>query len=191
MAPGERETVLVVDDDPDIVETYAAWLEDDYAVRTAEDGSAAIETIDDTVDVVLLDRRMGEVSGDEVLEHIEASDHDCRVAMVTGVEPDVDVIGMGFDAYLVKPVSRDDLVSTVQHLVDRRDYREDTMRLFSLLSQKSVLESEHPVSELEDQDEYRDLLDEIATLRQRTGQFLDDMTDVDFRAELRDLGDED
>jgi DNA-binding response OmpR family regulator len=191
MAPGERETVLVVDDDPDIVETYAAWLEDDYAVRTAEDGSAAIETIDDTVDVVLLDRRMGDVSGDEVLEHIGDADYDCRVAMVTGVEPDVDVIGMGFDAYLVKPVSRADLVGTVENLIDRRDYREDTMRLFSLLSQKSVLESEHPVSELEDQDEYRDLLDEIATLRRRTGQFLDDMTDVDFRAELRDLGDED
>lgn len=191
MADGEPATVLVVDDDQDIVDTYAAWLADGYEVRTATDGEEAMAVADAEMDVVLLDRRMGEVSGDEVLEHIEDQDLDCRVAMVTGVEPDVDVIGMGFDAYLVKPVSRNELVSTIEHLLDRREYREDAMRLFSLLSQKSALESEHPIGELRDQEAYMDLLDEIEELRERTGEFLDEMTDMDFRAEMRDLDETD
>ena len=65
----ERATVVVVEDEPDLADLYTAWLDDDYDVHAAYGGEEALELIDDlgAVDVVLLDRRMPEVSGDEVL----------------------------------------------------------------------------------------------------------------------------
>jgi len=59
--------------------------------------------IDETVDVVLLDRMMPGMSGQEVLAAIRERGLDCRVAMVTAVDADFDVIEMGFDEYLGKP----------------------------------------------------------------------------------------
>ncbi|MFB6105679.1 MAG: response regulator, partial [Halobacteriaceae archaeon] len=69
MSPeGARPTVVVVDDEEGIAEAYSYWLSDEYDVRTAQSGAGALETIDEDVDVVLLDRRMPDRSGDEVLD---------------------------------------------------------------------------------------------------------------------------
>ena len=59
--------VLVVDDEPDIAESYEMWLQEDHDVEMATSGEAALEALDESVDVLLLDRRMPEMSGDEVL----------------------------------------------------------------------------------------------------------------------------
>ena len=53
---GTEPTVLLVDDDPGIVEVYEAFLVDHYEVLTATSGAEGIERIDDRVDVALLDR---------------------------------------------------------------------------------------------------------------------------------------
>lgn len=80
--------VLVVDDEEDLANLYSQWLSDDYAVRTAYNGEQALERLDETVDVVLLDRRMPGLSGDDALNRIREREYDCRVAMVTAVDPD-------------------------------------------------------------------------------------------------------
>ncbi|ESS07881.1 MAG: response regulator containing CheY-like receiver, AAA-type ATPase, and DNA-binding domain protein [uncultured archaeon A07HN63] len=54
----DTPTVLVVDDESDVADLYAYRLEDAFSVRTAYSGEEAIETVDETVDVILLDRRM-------------------------------------------------------------------------------------------------------------------------------------
>jgi len=102
--------VLVVEDEPDLADLYAAWLGDEYRVRTAYGGQEALDELDeadDEVDAILLDRRMPGLSGDEVLAAVRERGIDCRVAMVTAVEPDFDILKMGFDDYLVKPVTSD------------------------------------------------------------------------------------
>ena len=64
-----QTTVLVVEDDADLAALYAEWLADDYDVRVAHSGKEALSVLADVdVDVALLDRRMGTISGDEVLE---------------------------------------------------------------------------------------------------------------------------
>ena len=98
----DRPVVVVVDDEPDLAELYTAWLGDSYDVRTAYGGEEAVELINADADVALVDRLMPEKSGDEVLSTVREQGYDCRVAMVTAVEPDFDIIEMGFDAYLVK-----------------------------------------------------------------------------------------
>jgi len=177
----EGPLVLVVEDEPDLADLYATWLSVEYEVRTAYGGREAIELLDDVVDVILLDRRMPDLPGDEVLEVVRDRGLDCRVAMVTAVEPDFDIIAMGFDDYLVKPVSKDDLRDTVDSLLLRDEYDEGIGELFSLASKKALLESEKGPEDLKTNDEYQHLTDRISDLRTNldtTLQNLDDNSDV-------------
>lgn len=113
----DRPTVLFVDDEPALADGHAAQLSDRYDTRTAYDSRSAIETVDDAIDVVFLDRRMPGTRGEAILESIREEGYDCRVVMLTGVEPDVDVVEMGFDEYLLKPTGADELRETVDRLL--------------------------------------------------------------------------
>jgi DNA-binding response OmpR family regulator len=110
-------TILIVDDEAELTDLYAAWFAEDYDVRTAYSGKSAMEQFDSDVSLVLLDRRMPNYTGDEVLEDIRAHDHDCQVAMLTAVDPDVDIVDLPFDEYIVKPVERDHLREVTQRLI--------------------------------------------------------------------------
>ncbi|MFB6172533.1 MAG: response regulator transcription factor [Haloarculaceae archaeon] len=162
---GERGTVLVVDDEPSIADGHAARLEDRYEVDTAYDGASALEKLDESVAVVLLDRRMPDLSGDEVLETIRERDLPCRVAMVTAVEPDFDIVDMGFDGYLQKPVDRESLLETVETLQRRVDYDTKLQEFFSLASRAALLRLEYDQSELTTHEEYQRLDERIEELR--------------------------
>ena len=63
-------TVLVVEDETHLAELYSEYLDDNYDVRTAYGGVEAIEMLASELGVVLLDRRMPIVSGNEVLAAI-------------------------------------------------------------------------------------------------------------------------
>lgn len=158
--------VLVVEDESDLADLYAAWLQDSYRVRTAYGGHEALEQLDDAVDIILLDRRMPGLSGDEVLDAVHERGIDCQVAMVTAVEPDFDILSMGFDDYLVKPVSRDALLETVESLELRGEYDTGVQEMFSLASKKALLESEKTESELADSVEYQQLEARLEELRE-------------------------
>jgi two-component system response regulator AdeR len=176
----EPPLVLVVEDEPDLADLYAAWLGDEYRVRTAYGGQEALEQIeeaDDDVDAILLDRRMPGLSGDEVLSAVRERGINCRVAMVTAVEPDFDILKMGFDDYLVKPVTSDTLKETVVGLLRRGEYDTEMQELFSLTSKKAMLEAEKSATELADNDEYQRLTDRIEELRSQADESLDAVTE--------------
>jgi two-component system response regulator AdeR len=180
--------VLVVEDERDLADLYATWLRESYRVRVANGGREALDNLDDDVRVVLLDRRMPDLSGDEVLDAIGDRDIDCRVAMVTAVEPDFDVIDMGFDDYLVKPVSREDIETTVANLLARDEYDAGVRRLFSLSAKKALLESEKDPATLEGVEEYQRLLEELDDLRAELDDKLTRITETDDVTRLyRDL----
>ena len=183
--------VLVVEDEPDLADLYATWLRDEYRVRVAYGGREALEELDEEVDVVLLDRRMPDLSGDEALEAIRERDVGCRVAMVTAVEPDFDIVAMGFDDYLVKPVSRDSLKETVENLLRRNTYDDGIQELFALASKKALLESEKDAATLEEHEEYQELTERVRNLRAQLDETLTSFDEEhDFTAMYRDLGDD-
>jgi DNA-binding response OmpR family regulator len=162
-------TVLVADDEAALVDLYREFLADEYDVRTATDGTEALEQVDDAVDVVLLDRRMPDRSGDEVLSELRNRGLDCMVAMLTAVEPDTDIVEMPFDDYRVKPLDRSELLGLVELLVERATYDERSREFFRLASKKAALE----VADNDDTDEYARLLERMADVRAEMDETLD------------------
>ncbi|WP_243700389.1 response regulator transcription factor [Halorussus pelagicus] len=180
-------TVLIVDDEEPITDAYAQWLEEDYNVRTAYSGSEALDELDEGVDVVLLDRRMPNLSGEDVLARIHEQGLNCRVALVSAVEPDFDILELGFDAYLEKPVSKaEELLEIVETLLTRSTYDAQMQRFLSLANKKAALETKKSPEELDANKEYADLTAELAELRAQLSDTAGTLDDDDLRAEFYD-----
>ncbi len=179
--------MLVVDDEPDVADAYAAQLQAEYDVSTAYGGEAAVDSVDDSVDVVLLDRRMPAVSGDDVLDHIREEDLDCRVAMVTAVDPDFEIIEMPFDDYVIKPVSRDDLLATIDRLLTVGDYQSKLQEFYALSAKHATLLSNKPDSALADSDEFDELTERMDELRSDLDERVTEFDDTDFETAFRNL----
>lgn len=177
---GPAPTVLAVDDEPDLVELYRVYLQDRYDVRLATGGEEALSRMDDDVDVVLLDRRMSDLTGKEVLSEMRAAGYDTQVAMVTAVEPDIDVVDMQFDDYQTKPVSREEIRALVAVLLRRAEFDEQSQRFFALASKKAALEA----SGLTGTDEYEQVLTQLADTRAEVNTTLDRLSAADAFAEL-------
>jgi DNA-binding response OmpR family regulator len=163
-------TVAVVDDEPRIRRLYATWLEEAYEVVRAADGETALEAVDDDVDVVLLDRRMPDLTGDEVLNALRDRGSEGWVVMVTAVDPDVEVAAMPFDDYLVKPVDRETLRRAVEVVGARADYDADLRVYFRLLAKLAVLETNLSEPELEESEEYARLEAEHHDVKERLAE---------------------
>ena len=153
----------------------------------AHDGPEALEKFDEDVEVVLLDRQLPGMDGSAVLSMIRDRGADTQVAMVTAVEPEVDVVEMGFDAYVTKPVREDELLELVDHLLHRRVYDENVRRLFAAVSKQIALENEYTQEELAEDSQYQHLLAEIEKLRAETADLADQFDDDNFRTALSSL----
>lgn len=185
----DESTVLIVEDDEDVAETFRRWIEDIYETHVALRGSEALELLENLdIDVVLLDRLMPGMSGEEVLEEIKERGLDTRVAVVTAVEPDFDIIGMGFDEYITKPSSSGELRDTVEKLL-RRDEREEGRREYaSLRAKQAALESSKSKKELDESQEYAELLNRIDEVTEDLDAAETDLVDeTEFLSSLREI----
>ena len=116
-------TILIVDDDRAMVGMVAALLgEEGYDVATAYDGEQAIRRHrDDQPDLVVLDRRLPRVDGDEVCRQIRASG-DTPILMLTGEKGSDErakLLDAGADDYLEKPFAPKELRARVRALLRR------------------------------------------------------------------------
>lgn len=179
--------MLIVDDERELADLYAAWLREEYTVRTAYDGDEAIAALESGIDVALIDRLMPRMSGGELLSHIRAEGYDCRVSIVTAVEPDFDIIEMGFDEYLVKPIQRDEVREIVDALVTRSTYDEQVQEFFALASKRAALEAKKNRLELQESDAYAELTAEFDRLRTELQRTVDQLRPRDFEVEMRRL----
>jgi DNA-binding NtrC family response regulator len=166
---GENETILVVDDEPEIADLYAMWLQRDHEVRTAYSGPEALEAVDESVDIVFLDRRMPRMTGDEVLAELRGWGLDCMVVLMTAVDPDFEIIDIDFDEYLTKPVMRDDIEEIIETLRERPTEDETLREYHALASKKKTLEAEKTHSELRRSDAYQQLVDRVEELAEAAG----------------------
>ena len=117
--PHPKARVLVVDDEPGVLESIAGVLTDEgYATITASNGVDGLELFDtERPDMVLLDIWLPDRDGLEVLRALRERDPEARVVMISGhgtVSTAVKAIKMGAQHYLEKPVSYEQLVETVE-----------------------------------------------------------------------------
>jgi DNA-binding response OmpR family regulator len=113
--------VLVVEDERELANAIADGLRQyALAVDLAYDGADALEkAIVNDYDVVILDRDLPRVSGDEVCTKLTSSGVEARILMLTAasaVRERVAGLGLGADDYLVKPFAFAELVARVQAL---------------------------------------------------------------------------
>jgi YesN/AraC family two-component response regulator len=99
--------------------------------------------------------------------------------MVTAIDPDVDIVDMPFDDYLCKPVEKETLTEAVEHQLTARQYSDTMQRLLSATSKVGVLEAEKSAEELEASTEYQNLKDQIAELRTRQEELIEELDDFE------------
>ncbi|MUV89941.1 response regulator [Halapricum sp. CBA1109] len=172
-------SVLVVDDEKEVADVYALRLRDQYDTDTAYGGEAALEAVDEDTDVMLLDRRMPDVSGDDVLERIRERGLDCRVIMITAVDPDFEIIDMPFDDYLCKPVEKADLESAIEQQLAASRYDDRLSEYMNVTSKLALLEEEKPPTTMEENEDVEQLRQRAERLRTELDEALEQFDDID------------
>jgi CheY-like chemotaxis protein len=175
---GGPAKVLVVDDEHPVAKLYKTYLEDDFEVLTANEGREALTMVDESVDVVLLDRRMPGMSGDEVLGHIRDRSYDCRVVMVTALDPDFEIADMPFDGYVTKPIGEEEMIEVVEQQLQYATYDDKLTEYFRVRSKLEVLEEEKAPETLEADERYAKLRRHARSLRNEIDTIFDD-EDID------------
>jgi len=166
--------VLLVDDEKEVADAYALRLRGLCDIETVYDGRTALDRIETAeIDIVLLDRHMPGMSGDEVLDRLSEAGFAGRVIMVTAIDPGFDVLDMPFDEYLCKPVDREDVRDAVTQQCTILGY-ETLGEYFSAASKRSVIETELPEEKRLERDEYQAIVDRTEQLRDRATRLLDD-----------------
>lgn len=122
-----RNTILVVEDHPELLEYIRKTLSAQYHVLIAENGRMGFETIKthSNIDLVLTDLKMPEMSGMELCTMIKQNptfSHILVVILSANLTPEMKVASMknGADAIIEKPFSVDFLLSRVENLINSR-----------------------------------------------------------------------
>ncbi|MFP4147098.1 MAG: response regulator transcription factor [Halorhodospira sp.] len=119
------QEILIVDDETNIVLSLEFLMKQaGYRVRTAEDGEQALQALEEQLpDLVLLDVMMPRKDGYEVCQQIRRHPDwaDLPVIMLTAKGRDVERekgLAMGADDYITKPFSTQEVVETVQSILN-------------------------------------------------------------------------
>ena len=127
----KEHTLLICDDEPDLLELYGAMLSDDYKIMKASSGEECIrkyietkEKMDD-ITVILLDFRIGEVTGDKVARDIKEI-NDAKIILISAYEINHDLIQRLKDERVIvefvsKPVSLDTLKRIIAKTIVKDD----------------------------------------------------------------------
>lgn len=162
----DTTTILIVEDDEDIAALYMDWL-GDYTLKAVTSGERALEVIDEAVDIVVLDRQLPGIGGEKVLETLREREVACQVIVASGVTPDLDLVRMEFDAYLVKPISKDELRAAVRHALTRVSYDRKLREFYALSEKRAVLREQKSDQELAASEEYATLLERLQALSEQ------------------------
>lgn len=121
-----KPKILVVDDAGEVVVLCVNMLQSlGYAVKGANRGQAALDLVrNEPFDLMIIDYKMPEMNGFEVFEAARALRPETAFMLLTGHgSSDVveDATELGFHAILLKPFTREQLRTTVEHALEARE----------------------------------------------------------------------
>jgi len=144
--PEDRPRVLVVDDEKFIRDIIADFLGmEGYIVRTAEDGSSAVNELERArYDMVISDLKMPRMGGLDLLKEVSKTHPDTLTVIMTGfgtVETAIDAMKRGAYDYILKPFKVEEVVHIVQRGLEKRRLTAENLRLREALSLYKVSEA--------------------------------------------------
>jgi len=117
-----KKKILIVDDEAGIIQEIKEFLEEEgYEVYTADTGKAGMQLIEEILpDVILIDVKLPDTSGNEVLRFCKEKSPKTKTVIVTGyvdqhVMDEAELLGR--DAFLQKPFNLEKIISEVEKLL--------------------------------------------------------------------------
>jgi DNA-binding NtrC family response regulator len=167
----DKKSILVVDDEYGVRESFNLVLSDDYEVFLAESGKEATEIFTkNTVDLILLDIMLPQVSGLDLLKQFKDLDPDVEIIMVSAVkdvETAVKAMKYGAYDYVVKPFIVDDIKNIIARAIEKHHLIREVTYL------RDELERYYPFEQIVGKDrKMMEIFDLISTLSNSDGAIL-------------------
>ncbi|MCG8431088.1 MAG: sigma-54 dependent transcriptional regulator [Candidatus Omnitrophica bacterium] len=125
-----RPIVLIVDDEPAVVEALKALLSEDYGLLAAGTGQEALELVSrHPVDLILLDLRLPDLDGLSVLKRIKEFDQSIPVIIATATDrarAALDAMQAGAADYLTKPFEADSVLAAARNALEKERLTKET-----------------------------------------------------------------
>ncbi|MCG2682810.1 MAG: sigma-54 dependent transcriptional regulator [Planctomycetales bacterium] len=142
----QQGTLLLVDDDRHVLASMADWLRDQgYDTDTASNIAEGRTAVDrKPYDLVLLDIRLGEEDGFDLLSHCRKNHPAAAVIMITGygtVESAVEAIRLGAFDFLTKPLIDEELLMAIERALNQQKVLEENKTLKAQLDMRFGMEN--------------------------------------------------
>ena len=142
----KKSSLLLVDDDRQILDSMAIWLrEQGYVIHTARGYAEAVKQIEaQSLDLVLADVRLADGDGFQILAHCRATRPDLTVILLTGygtVETAVEALRAGAFDMLTKPLIDEELELAINRALSQRKVLEENQKLKQQLDLRFGLEN--------------------------------------------------
>lgn len=138
--------ILIVDDERIMRESLADWLaRDGYAVETAASGEEALDKSKGTrYDIMLVDIKMGGMSGMDVLRRVKSEDADVAIVMITAygsVSTAIEAMKNGAHDYLLKPFDPNEMGMLIEKIISQQAQMRENVYLREAWKERARFES--------------------------------------------------
>lgn len=168
-----KKEILIIEDNIAQAKMYKRWLEPKYTAKTATKFDKVLKEYKGDEEVILLDRKLDGAEAEDLIDSLEGIENQ-NIVVITGMEPDLDLLNMPINDYLIKPVDRELLRDTVRKVIEADKRPDKTKELLELLSKKKILDDKP--TEVREKEEYQKLVRKIDELRDEISNLPESMT---------------
>lgn len=183
------KNVLIVEDESSLAQLYSHHLGEYHDVSTAQSGKQGLAELSPDTDLIFLDRKLGDMSGDEVIEKVRNTQTDCQIIMVTAVDPEFDIIEMEIEGYINKPIEKKEMLDAADQALLMKEYEKLLEEFYRLRKKKATVAANYSTSKLEQTDDkrYKWLVDRLDEVEEKIGRITQMFPDEELAEAFRSV----